>query len=57
LKKNNPPGGLNRGFTVNYFEVYPEIATLPKVNMKAEISEFQPGIIFFVMNIAIATGF
>ena len=32
-------------------------ATLPKVNMKAQISELQPGIILFVLNIAIATGF
>ena len=32
-------------------------ATLPELNMKAEISELQPGIILFVMNIAIATGF
>ena len=30
-------------------------ATLPKVNMKVEISELQPGILLFVMNIA--TGF
>ena len=42
---------------VNYFEVYPEIATLPKIDMKAEISELQPGIILFVTNIASATGF
>ena len=32
-------------------------ATLPKGDMKAEITELQPGIVLFVMNIAIATGF
>ena len=32
-------------------------ATLPKLNVKAEISELRPGIKLFVMNIAIATGF
>ena len=31
-------------------------ATLPKVNMKAELSELRPGIKLFAMNIAIATG-
>ena len=33
------------------------LATLPKGDKKAEIPELQPGIILFVMNIAIATGF
>ena len=33
------------------------LATLPKGDMKAEITELQPGIVLFVMNIAIATGF
>ena len=32
-------------------------ATLPKVNVKAKISELQPGIILFVMNISIDSGF
>ena len=33
------------------------LATLPKENVKAKDSEEQPGIILFVINIAIATGF